>query len=136
MKNKEWLTRRPQHLFARVVCLLLAVITWLCVMRVSPPTYDATLANVSIRVVDAEGVAYTGELDSDRMPKVRIKGTKEALATVTAAEVNAYVNMVDLIAEDALAPDQVYQMTVYFKTPDGVTIDGSYHVGVRLKEKA
>ena len=84
MKNKEWLTRRPQHLFARVVCLLLAVITWLCVMRVSPPTYDATLTNVSIRVVDAEGVAYTGELDSDRMPKVRIKGTKEALATVTA----------------------------------------------------
>ncbi|MBQ8351864.1 MAG: hypothetical protein IJY20_07465 [Clostridia bacterium] len=136
MKTKEWLARRPQHLVARVVCLLLAVITWLCVMRVSPPICGATLNNVSLRVVDADGVAYTGELDSDVMAKVRIQGTKETLAAVTASDVSAYVNMIDLIAEDELALDGIYTMTVYFKTPEGITIDGSYNVNVRLKEKA
>ena len=136
MKTKEWLARRPQHLAARVVCLLLAVVAWLCVMRVAPPVYDATISNVPIRVIDAEGIAYTGELDSSTMPKVRIQGTKETLSTVKATDISAYVSMVDLIAEDSLAEDKVYDMTVYFKTPDGVTIDGSYQVKVCLKEKA
>jgi hypothetical protein len=136
MKTKEWLTRRPQHLVARVVCVLLAVIAWLCVMRVAPPVYDATVSNVPVRVVDADGVPYTGELDGAAIPKVRIQGTKEVLAAIKANDVSAYVNMVDLITEDSLAADQFYNMTVYFKTPDGVTVDGSYQLKICLKEKA
>ena len=136
MKTKEWASRRPQHLLARAVCLLLAVVAWLCVMRIAPPTRTATVNEISIRVVDSDGVPFTGALDNETLDRVRIKGTKEVLAATSRFDISAYVNMADLIAESALATDDVYIMTVYFKTPEGVVIDGSYNVTVRLREKA
>ena len=136
MKTKEWSSRRPQHLLARVLCLLLAVVAWLCVMRVAPPEQTEVLSDVVIRVVDSDGVAFTGVPESRTLDRVRIKGTKEVLAAIHASDISAYVNMVDLIAERNLSDDEVYEMTVYFKTPEGITMDGSYSVKIRLQEKA
>ena len=135
MKTKEWISRRPQHLLARVVCLLLAVITWLCVMRVAPPTRTVTLTDLPVRVVDEMDIRYTveGAIDLDR---VRIKGKKDVLATLKSGEITAYVKMADLQTEAQLSEDLLYPMTVYFKLPEGVEIDGSYSISVRIVKKS
>lgn len=135
MKTKEWNARRPQHLVARIVCVLLAVIAWLCVMRISDPVCDGTLNDVSVTVVDTNLVAYTGILESDTISRVRIRATKEKLAAIQATEVSAFVNMADLQSVSPLEEDGTYEMTVYFKTPEGISIDGNYTVTVRLQEK-
>lgn len=136
MKTKEWAARRPQHLVARIVCLLLAVITWLCVMRVADPICNGSLTGVSLSVVNSETVAYTGVPESDTISRVRVRGTKAVLAASKASDVSAYVDMSDLQFNASLAEDQICEMTVYFRTPEGLLIDGGYTVRVRLKAKA
>lgn len=136
MKTKEWAARRPQHLVARIVCLFLAVITWLCVMRVADPICNGSLTGVSLSVVNSDTVAYTGVPESDTVSRVRVRGTKAVLAAVKPSDVSAYVDMSDLQFNTSLAEDQICEMTVYFRTPEGLLIDGGYTVHVRLKAKA
>lgn len=135
MKTKEWSSRRPQHIIARVVCLLLAVITWLCVMRISDPICEGSLTGISIMVLEDENGAYTGTAENAVTGRIRIRGTKQALATVKAGDVSAYVDLKDL--QFLSEPDTAVPvtMTLQFKTPEGIEIDGSYQIDVRLKAK-
>lgn len=135
MKTKEWAARRPQHLVARIVCLLLAVVTWLCVMRISDPVCNGVLNGIAISVVDNESVDWTCEAQ-EVTGRIRICGTKAALAAVKAEDVSAYVDMADLQFVSSPQPDEYYTMTLYFKTPDGIVIDGEYTIRVCLKAKA
>lgn len=136
MKTKEWLARRPQHIVARIVCLFLAVITWLCVMRTTDPVCDGTLNSVPITVMEAEGIEYSGLPDSSTIHRVRIRATKAVLAVTQSSDIRAYVNMADLLSHASLVEDATYEMKVYFQTPEGVMIDGDYTVNLRLKAKA
>lgn len=136
MKTKEWAARRPQHLVARIVCLLLAVVTWLCVMRISDPVCDGSLSGIAISVIENENVSLTALPEHEVTGRVRICGTKAALAAVKAEDVSAYVDMADLQFVASPQVDEYYTMTLYFKTPDGILIDGEYTVRVCLKAKA
>ncbi len=134
MKTKDWNTRRPQHLLARAVCLFLAVITWLCVMRVADPVQDASFSGVPLAVKEVETLAYTGVPDSASL-HVRIRATKAVLATVTAEDLHAYIDMADLPTDLTPAADVTCVMPVHFDLPEGVLIDGDYTVKIRLQSK-
>ena len=112
MKTKEWTSRRPQHLVARIVCLLLALVTWLCVMRISDPVLDETVSGIPITVKDSVSLTYTGTLDQTTMGRVRIRGTKSALYGIQASDISAYVDMNDLLLLPTPAEDETYEMTV------------------------
>ena len=134
MKTKEWSARRPQHLLARIICLLLAIITWLCIMRIADPICDGSLTGISIMVLEDEDGAYTGSVENAVTGRIRIRGTKQALAAVKAGDVSAYVDLKDLQIISTPDKDTV-TMPLYFKTPEGIEIDGSYQIDVRLQAK-
>lgn len=135
MKNKEWIGRRSHHWIAKIVCLLVAVIFWLYVMRVAPPLYDDTYTDVPVSVVGAESFAYTGT--AGNLSALRIKATKEDLAKYTAADVVAWVDLLDLENKSEVLYDgKTVKLTVRFKCPEGMVIDDIYEVDVSLRTKA
>ena len=135
MKNKEWVGRRSHHWIAKIVCLLVAVVFWLYVMRVVAPLYDDTYTDVPVSVVGAETFAYTGTASS--LPVLRIQATKENLAKYTRDDVTAWVNLTDLEETGEILYDgKTVKLVVRFRCPGDITVDGAYEVEVTLRAKA
>ena len=134
MKAKKWSFRRPRHILARFVCLLLAVVFWLYVMYVSAPPYDATYQQIPVTVLESESIDYAVTVDP--IASVRVIGSKMALYETEAEDIVATVSLADLAGTVALMPGRLYELKVSFKTPDGVTVDGDYTVFVKLSSKA
>lgn len=135
MKNQKLAFRRPHHILARVVCLLLAVIFWLYVMYAAAPPYDATYTGIAVTVLDSENLAYTAVVDP--IPSVRVSGSKMALAACESEDIVAYVSLSDLENyKDPLYPDMRCTLKVTFKAPEGITVEGEYTVSVLLKYKS
>lgn len=134
MKTKEWSGRRPQHIVAKIVCLLLAVVIWLYVMYIAAPEYSMVYNDIPVSVITDGNLPYTGEVDNQI--SVRVKGTKDKLAEYTAADVVAYVRLADMVIETgALTPGTVYTATVQFTLPEGLSVDGEYTVPVFVQAK-
>ncbi len=135
MKNKEWIGRRSHHWIAKIVCLLVAVVFWLYVMRIAPPLYDDTYTDIPVSVVGGENIAYTGT--AGNLSSLRIKATKEDLAKYTSADITAWVNLADLTETGELLYDgKTVKLTVRFKAPEDMVIDDTYEVDVYLRSKA
>lgn len=133
MKAKKLSFRRPHHIFARFVCLLLAVIFWLYVMYVAAPPYDATYVNITVNVVESEAIPFTGE--ADPIAAVRVVGSKAALAACESGDIIATVSLSDLEGiSKPLVGGMLYPLKVSFSTPEGITIEGEYTVSVLLNE--
>ncbi len=134
MKTKKWSFRRPRHILARIVCLLLAVVFWLYVMYVAAPPYDATYQNIHVTVLESENIGFTGTVDP--LASIRVLGSKMALHATEAEDIIATVSLSDLEgSKNPLVDGMLYQLRVSFKTPDGITVDGEYTVSVLLKRK-
>lgn len=133
MKLKETVFRRPHHIAAKIVAVLLAVVFWLYVMRVAAPTYDTTYRGVDVQLSGGETLTVTAVL-SETTLDVRVFGTKEQLATHSAEDVIAVVNLDELSAEGQLEAEKEYRLPVHFSLPDGMTA-GETFVSVRLRAK-
>ena len=134
MKVKNWLKfgRGPHHWLARIICLLIAVVVWLGVMRVAPPMYDETYRDVRVEVRVTDALPdYTGSVDE--LLSVRVWGTKDALLAYSAQDITAYVKIADL---DTYTPGKTYELTVYFELPEGLEIRNEYRVSMFLEGKA
>lgn len=134
MKTKKWSFRRPRHLLARFVCLLLAIIVWLYVMYVAAPPYDETYTDISVIVLGSEDIPFTGSADA--IPSLRVLGSKMALADCEKEDIIATVSLSDLADQAGpLVDGMLYSLDVSFETPDGISIEGEYTVSVLLKSK-
>lgn len=138
MKVKNWLKfgRGPHHWLARIVCLVVAVVIWLCVMHVAPPMYDETYRDVRVEVRESDAFpAYTGSVDE--LLSVRVWGSKEALAAYGAGDITAYVRIADLAdAGSTYTPGKTYELTVCFELPEGLELRNEYSVLMLLEDKA
>lgn len=135
MKNQKLAFRRPRHILARVICLLLAVIFWLYVMYAAAPPYDATYTGIAVTVIDSENIAYTAVCDP--IPSVRVSGSKMALSACESEDIIAYVSLSDLENyKDPLFHDMRCTLKVTFTAPEGITVEGEYTVSVLLKHKS
>ena len=138
MKVKNWLKfgLGPHHWLVRIICLLVAVLVWLYVMRVAPPMYDETYRDVHVQVRESEMLpAYTGSVDE--LLSVRVWGSKEAIAAYSAQDITAYVKIADLAAADGTCtPGKTYELTVYFELPEGLELRDEYRVSILLEGKA
>lgn len=138
MKVKNWFKfgRSPHHWLARIICLLIAVLVWLYVMRVAPPMYDETYRDVRVQVRESEMLSdYTGSVDE--LLAVRVWGSKEALAAYGAEDITAYVKIADLaVADGTYTPGKTYELTVYFELPEGLELRDEYRVSILLEGKA
>ena len=134
MKTKKWSFRRPRHLVARVVCLLLAIIIWLYVMYAAAPPYDETYTDIPVVVLEAENIAFLGAADS--IPSLRVTGSKIALAGCEKEDIVATVSLSDLAdITRPLVDGMLYSLKVSFATPDGISVEGDYTVSVLLRSK-
>ena len=138
MKIKNWLKfgRGPHHWLARIVCLLVAVLVWLYVMRVAPPMYNETYRDVRVEVRESENLpAFTGSVD--KLLSVEVWGTKEALLAYDAEDITAYVMIDDLVSADGTyTPGKTYELTVYFELPEGLELREGHSVSMLLEGKA
>ena len=128
MKNKEFSGRRPQHIVAKIVCLLLAVVIWLYVMYVDAPIYEEVYEGVSVTV---HGDATAWQIQDDTI-SIRVRGTKQELATYSAQNIEAYILPSD--EPDALLIDQgsgLYSFPIRFKLPGALTVKDDYAITVR-----
>ncbi|MBQ8858896.1 MAG: hypothetical protein IJ012_03800 [Clostridia bacterium] len=134
MKTKEWSGRHSQHIVAKIVCFLLAIVFWLYVMYVVAPTYEEEYRDIPVNVIAS--TVYTGEID-DPYITIRVSGTKQALAKYSAADVLAYVRMATLTETgEGLIDGMTYKMKVQFNLPEGLAVEGEPEVSVRVTEKA
>lgn len=126
MKAKELGAYRPQHLLAKFIFFLLAIVIWLFVMRVAPPEYDARWSDVP---VDVRGTVdgYTATVEEGVMD-VRVFATRELLSQYSGKDVTAYVDLsaISFTPEDGHS----YRVPVRFETPEGVTVRDEYFVSV------
>lgn len=135
MKTKKWSFRRPRHLLARFVCLLLAIIIWLYVMYVAAPPYDETYTDIPVIVLGSDEIPFEGSADA--IPSLRVLGPKAALADCDKEDIVATVSLSDLASQAApLVDGMLYTLDVSFTTPDGISIEGAYTVSVLLKHKS
>lgn len=135
MKTKEFSGRRPQHIVAKIVCLLLAVVLWLYVMYVAAPEYDLVYHNIPVTVIATSDYPFTGEIDN-ALISVRVRGTKAKLAEYDSTDITAYVRLSDVAGEGSgLTPDNLYTATVQFTMPEGLTVEGEYTVPVFVQAK-
>ena len=138
MKIKNWLKfgRGTRRWLARIICLLIAVVVWLYVMRVAPPMYDEKYRDVRVEVRESDVLPdYTGHVDE--LLTVRVWGSKEALYTYDAEDITAYVKIADLADTDGTyTPGKTYQLTVYFELPEGLELREDYSVSMLLEGKA
>ena len=134
MKTKKFSFRRPRHLVARIVCLLLAIVIWLYVMYAAAPPYDETYTDIPVVVLESDGIPFSGSADA--IPSLRILGSKVALAACEKEDIIATVSLADL-AESArpLVDGMLYSLEVSFQTPDGITVEEDYTVSVLLRSK-
>ena len=133
MKTKKLAFRRPRHIFARVVCLLLAVIFWLYVMYAAAPPYDETYYNIPVAVLGGEESGFIGSADA--LPSVRVLASKKVLYTLDEGDIIATVSLADLDGKGAIIAGRSYVLKVTFQLPDGVTVDGEYTVSVNVTKK-
>ena len=137
MKIKNWLkmSHRPRRFFARVVCLLLAVVMWLFVMYVAPPEYSETYRDISVTVLTSdEHPDYAGRVDSSI--SVRVWGTKEELLHCNASNLYAYVEISDLAErESVLSIGKTYEMPVTVVVPEGLEVRDEYFVQMLLENR-
>ncbi|MBQ8174785.1 MAG: hypothetical protein IJ009_05220 [Clostridia bacterium] len=132
MKNKEFSAHRPQHIVAKIVCLLLAVIIWLYVMYVEAPLYEQVFEDVVVTVKASEGTPW--QID-DPTISVRVRGTKMELATYNAENVVAYILPSDYPDAQPLDSTGFYAFPVRFQLPGALSVKGDYTITVRnLKE--
>ena len=132
MKNKEFSTRRPQHIIAKIVCLLLAVVLWLYVMYANPPIYSEVYEDVTVYV---NGDTAVWAID-DPTISIRVYGTKMELSSYTAADINAYILPSDLADATPIGEGgNQFAFDVRIKLPGALTVKDEYTVVVtRLKE--
>ena len=137
MKLKNWFKvgRGPHHLIARVICLAVAVVVWLYVMRVAPPTYDETYRDVAVEVEESDILSdFTGSVDS--VLSLRVWGTKAALYEYDADDVRAYVKIADLADfNGSFGAGKTYELLVYFELPEGLEVRDEYRVSMLLENK-
>ena len=128
MKNKEFSTRRPQHIVAKIVCLLLAVVLWLYVMYANPPIYSEVIDGVTV-YVNGDTAAWTID---DPTISVRVYGTKMELAAYDAEHIEAYILPSDLPDATPVGDggDQ-FSFNVRIKLPGALTVKGDYTVVAR-----
>lgn len=128
MKNKEFSTRRPRHIIAKIVCLLLAVVLWLYVMYAEAPIYSEVYEGVTVNLV---GDATAWDID-DPTISVRVYGTKMELAAYSAENIEATVLTSDLpdAAPVGNGGDQ-YSFNVRIKLPGALTVKDEYFVVVK-----
>ena len=132
MKNKEFSTRRPQHIIAKIVCLLLAVVLWLYVMYANPPIYSEVYEGVTVTV---NGDPTEWRID-DPTISVRVYGTKMELASYTAEDIEAYVLPSDLPDATPIGTgEDLYSFTVRIKLPGALTVKDDYFVVVQSLEE-
>lgn len=131
MKAKELGAYRPQHLLAKFIFFLLAIVIWLFVMRVAAPEYDARWSGVPVDVRgNVDGYTVTVE---EETIDIRVFATKELLAQYGGKDITAYVDLSSI----SFAPEggHSYQMAVKFETPEGVTVRDEYFVSVLFTAK-
>ncbi len=136
-RSKEWLSRRSRHWLAKIVCLLIAVIFWLYVMRVEPPEYTETYVDIPVTVLGDNGFSYTGT--ASNLASVRVKATRSVLAQHGKQDVTAWVSLLDLQDQEELLKDgQTVKLVVHFDIPSVLRVEneGTYEVDVTLQEKA
>lgn len=135
MKTPKWNFRRPRHLLARVVCLLLAIVIWLYVMYAAAPPYDETYTDIPVVVLESDEIPFAGSADS--LPSIRILGSKMALANCEKEDIVATVSLSDLVdGTRPLVDGMLYSLKVSFETPEGISVEGEYTVSVLLKSKS
>ena len=135
MKTKEWSGRHSQHIVAKIVCFLLAIVFWLYVMYVAAPTYQEEYRDIPVNVIAS--TLYDGVIVDDASITIRVSGTKQALAKNSAADVLAYVRIATLTeAGEGLVDGMPYKMKVQFNLPEGLTVEGEPEVTVRVSAKA
>lgn len=128
MKNKEFSTRRPRHIIAKIVCLLLAVVLWLYVMYAEAPIYSEVYEGVTVNLV---GDTTAWDID-DPTISVRVYGTKMELAAYSAENIEATVLTSDLPDATPVGNggDQ-YSFNVRIKLPGALTVKDEYFVVVK-----
>lgn len=137
MRKKERLAfgRRHHNLLVWLVCLLLAVIVWLYVMRVDAPQYEEVYRDITVSVVESDSLDFTGSVDE--YLNIRVLGTKEALATYGKDDIVAYVRIADLAdREGPVEAGTVYEMTVQLELPEGLSTPDTYRVRMLLQGKS
>jgi hypothetical protein len=131
MKNKEISLRRPQHIVAKIVCLILAVVLWLYVMYVEAPVYSEVYEGVRVTV---NGDATEWRIDDPTL-SIRVYGTKMELAAYSATDVVAYILPSDLPDATPMGTDaegyQMYSFDVRVKLPGALSLEDEYFVVVR-----
>ena len=136
MKVKSFkFNRGPHHILARLVCLLLAVLVWLFVMRIASPMYDETYRDIKVEVEESDILSeYTGRVDG--LLTVRVWGTKEALHAYGPEDIRAYVKIADLAdAEGIFSAGKTYELPVYFDLPDGLEVRQDHRVPMLLEAR-
>ena len=133
MKNKEFSTRRPQHIVAKIVCLLLAVVLWLYVMYAEAPTYEETFEDVIVTVKATEGSPW--QIDDPRL-SIRVRGTKMELSTYSSEDIVAYILPSDHPDSEPLDTLGFYDFPVRFQLPGALSVKGDYTVTVRNLDEA
>lgn len=133
MKNKEFSTRRPQHIIAKIVCLLLAVVLWLYVMYAEAPVYSEVYEGVNV-IVNGDPAEW--RID-DPTISVRVYGTKMELASYTAEDIVAYILPSDLPDATPIgeSEDHLYSFAVRIKLPGALTVKDDYFVVVQSLEE-
>ena len=128
MKNKEFSTRRPRHIVAKIVCLLLAVVLWLYVMYAEAPIYSEVYEGVTVNLV---GDTTVWDID-DPTISVRVYGTKMELAAYSAENIEATILTSDLPDATPVGNggDQ-YSFNVRIKLPGALTVKDEYFVVVK-----
>lgn len=128
MKNKEFSARRPRHIIAKIVCLLLAVVLWLYVMYAEAPIYSEVYEGVTVNLV---GDTTVWDID-DPTISVRVYGTKMELAAYSAENIEATVLTSDLPDATPVGNggDQ-YSFNVRIKLPGALTVKDEYFVVVK-----
>ncbi len=128
MKSKEFSTRRPRHIVAKIVCLLLAVVLWLYVMYAEAPIYSEVYEGVTVTV---SGDTAVWHID-DPTISVRVYGTKMELASYSAQDIVAYVLPSDLPdATPIEGGDHQYSFHVRIKLPGALSVKDEYSVVVK-----
>ena len=93
-------TGKGQEIIARVLCALAAIVLWLYVMSIDTPNWERTITGVMVDIENEAQLAenYNMSVISgfNNTVSITVKGTKNDVNKCTAADLGAYVDLIDV----------------------------------------
>ncbi len=123
--KREKISVLRKYILPIFVCLLLAVLVWISVMKIG---YTKEFDGITVVVtgVDTERFELKAKSTVDG---VRFRGDKNRFADVKSKDIKAYVDV------SALTEAGVYEIALTFATPSDIELEEPVYFTVELVEK-